>query len=161
MTLHLHIPGIPRPAGSKRGFPLRRKDGSVGVVITDDSGARGKEWRRDVAAVAREEVKRQGWTLSYDPLRVTMRFMLPRPKAHYRANGDIKETAGWLVTTKPDVLKLARAVEDSLTGIVWQDDAQIAVETLSKWYVGPGEEPGVVVKVTPAPVTDSLQHSHD
>ena len=32
----------------------------------------------------------------------------------------------------PDVLKLARGVEDALTGIVWRDDAQIVNESLNK-----------------------------
>lgn len=37
----------------------------------------------------------------------------------------------------PDVLKLARGVEDALTGIVWRDDAQIVNESLSKVVVAP------------------------
>jgi predicted short-subunit dehydrogenase-like oxidoreductase (DUF2520 family) len=35
------------------------------------------------------------------------------------------------------VLKLARGVEDALTGIVWRDDAQIVVEHLEKRYGSP------------------------
>ena len=35
------------------------------------------------------------------------------------------------------MLKLARAVEDALTGIVWRDDAQIVDEQLSKVYGEP------------------------
>jgi Holliday junction resolvase RusA-like endonuclease len=39
--------------------------------------------------------------------------------------------------TRPDVLKLARAAEDALTGIVWRDDSQIVHETLAKVYGEP------------------------
>ena len=40
------------------------------------------------------------------------------------------------------------AVEDALTGIAYHDDSQIVVETLSKRFTKPGEEPGVTVTVT-------------
>jgi Holliday junction resolvase RusA-like endonuclease len=35
------------------------------------------------------------------------------------------------------VLKLARAVEDALTGVVWRDDAEIVAEGLAKLYGTP------------------------
>ena len=47
-------------------------------------------------------------------------------------------------TTRPDVLKLARAIEDSLTGVLWHDDSQIVSEHLRKHY---GEPARVVVTV--------------
>jgi len=35
------------------------------------------------------------------------------------------------------VLKLARAVEDALTGVIWADDAQIVDEVIRKRYGRP------------------------
>lgn len=45
---------------------------------------------------------------------------------------------------RPDLLKLARAVEDALSGVLWKDDSQVVVEVLRKRY----DEPmGCVVTV--------------
>jgi Holliday junction resolvase RusA-like endonuclease len=47
-------------------------------------------------------------------------------------------------TGRPDVLKLARACEDALTGVIWRDDAQIVVERLYKDW---GEPARVLVEI--------------
>ena len=39
--------------------------------------------------------------------------------------------------TQLALLKLTRAVEDALTGLVWRDDAQVVDEVLSKRYGAP------------------------
>lgn len=67
------------------------------------------------------------------PIRLTLTFFLARPKHHTGAKG-LKASAPRHVTTKPDLLKLARAVEDAITGVVWVDDSQIVVEKLFKFY---------------------------
>jgi Holliday junction resolvase RusA-like endonuclease len=46
--------------------------------------------------------------------------------------------------SKPDVLKLARAAEDALTGIIWSDDALIVQEHLYKAY---DATPGLLLSV--------------
>lgn len=64
-------------------------------------------------------------------------FYLSRPKGHYGTGknaGKLKPSARLLPTVKPDVLKMARAVEDALTGIVWRDDSQVVDATISKHY---------------------------
>jgi Holliday junction resolvase RusA-like endonuclease len=58
---------------------------------------------------------------------------MPRPRAHFGARGLRPAAPAW-PTVRPDVLKLARAVEDALTGLVWRDDSQIVVELLTKQY---------------------------
>jgi Holliday junction resolvase RusA-like endonuclease len=47
----------------------------------------------------------------------------------------------------PDVLKLARAVEDALTGALWTDDALVVSEYLLKRYAPPGGPERVTVTV--------------
>lgn len=42
-------------------------------------------------------------------------------------------------TTTPDSGKLRRAIEDSLTGIVWGDDKQVVAGRDRKFYIRPGE----------------------
>jgi crossover junction endodeoxyribonuclease RusA len=135
------VNGIAAPAGSKRGFYNAK---SRRVVITDDS-ARSRPWKAQVADAAAEAMLTadgQSRTLhSRDlldgPLLLELIFWIPRPKNHYGTgrNADkIKPGAPWAPTVKPDLLKLARAVEDALTGVVYRDDAQIVSETLQKAY---------------------------
>jgi hypothetical protein len=54
---------------------------------------------------------------------------------------------------RPDLLKVARAVEDSLSGVAFADDAAIVVEHLVKRYldVDAGEQIGVHISIEPAP----------
>ena len=51
---------------------------------------------------------------------------------------------------RPDLLKLARAVEDALTGVLYADDAQVVIERLEKSY---GPQPGVLVELGPVPIS--------
>lgn len=131
------VPGLPKTAGSKRAF---MRPGMRFPVIVDDC-KKGKDWKSDVKAFA--ALAYQGEPLT-GPLKVTMAFTLPRIGAHLRSNGDLKPNAPHWHTKKPDALKMARAVEDACTGILWVDDAQIAVEELAKCY---GARPGVTVTV--------------
>ena len=54
------------------------------------------------------------------------------------ARGSLLGDAPARPTTKPDLLKLARGVEDAMSGIVYRDDAQITTEYLAKWYAEDG-----------------------
>lgn len=148
------VPGTPRPAGSKNAFPYRCKTtGKIKVRVVDASGKAGKQWRRDIAAHAK--VAYRGPLLTC-PIIVNFVFFMPRPKAHLRTgrfSGQRKSNAPRYHTSKPDALKLARAVEDALTGIVWADDAQIILEDITKQYQrfpvrgDYDRKPGVHVKI--------------
>lgn len=144
-TIRFFVPGIPKTAGSKRAIPIFARPGDKsswrGNVVIDDN-KKGKDWRGDVQAVARRVY--QGDPL-LGPLKLELTFVMPRPGYHFRTKG-LKPNAPFWPEVKPDVLKLARAVEDALTGILWRDDAQICQEPLQKHY---GEQPGVLVELTP------------
>jgi Holliday junction resolvase RusA-like endonuclease len=56
----------------------------------------------------------------------------------------LKASAPIAPPVKPDVLKLARAVEDAMSGIIYKDDAQIVTERLCDRY---GILPGVAIQV--------------
>jgi Holliday junction resolvase RusA-like endonuclease len=58
------------------------------------------------------------------PVEVVVDFYLPRGKSVRRL----------LPTTAPDADKLARAVNDALTGAVMDDDAQVVAMTVRKHY---------------------------
>lgn len=127
MTLDFVVIGEARPGGSKRAFVVKGR-----AVVTDDAGVTGKAWRRDVQLAALEAMDAAGLAgeLLEGPLAVRMTFYRTRPQRP-------KPNARDYPTTRPDVLKLARAIEDALTGVVWADDAEIVAEGLAKLYGAP------------------------
>ena len=88
------------------------------------------------------------------PLSLTVRFYMPRPKAHLTARCGLKSSAPQWPATRPDTTKLLRAVEDALNGICWFDDSQICVQRAYKNFtiLHGGYltrlEPGAEVEVT-------------
>jgi Holliday junction resolvase RusA-like endonuclease len=151
--IEFFVPGAPVPGGSKRAFPIRGRDGALHVGVTDMSGRRGVEWRaaiRLAAAEAAPKVDAVGRRAAAyrGALRLALWFFVRRPKGHHGKRG-LLPSAPMVPTTKPDVLKLARAVEDACTGILWFDDAQIVDEELHKLYADGGLPIGVRIRVTP------------
>lgn len=123
-----------QPAGSKRAF--MRPGMKFPVVVDDNPNSKG--WKRQIAAAAGALM--QGRALLDGPLSITVTFYRPRPKGHFgsgRNAGSLRASAPTHPVTKPDLLKLARAVEDALTGIVYRDDSQICEETLRKEFGEP------------------------
>lgn len=128
--------GLAKPAGSKRAFPGKRKDGSLFVNVSDDCET-SRDWKNSVADAASQAF--QGPLLS-GPLRVKFDIYRPRLVGHYGTGKNaavLKRSAPAYPTARPDVLKLARAIEDAITGIVWRDDAQIVDERLAKHWGEP------------------------
>jgi len=115
-----------------KGKPLMRSGRQVTRVI--EGNPKVYEWRQQVAEVATKECY-CGYTL--EPVRLTMTFTRPRPKGHYgtgRNASVLKPSAPKYPTTKPDTLKLARAIEDALTSVLWKDDSQVVEHRLYKVY---------------------------
>lgn len=126
--------GKAEPAGSKRAF----RHSKTGRVMVADANVRAKPWQSVVAAAGHEAMA--GRALLDEPLWVSFTFWQPRPKGHYgtgRNRGVLRASAPDYPMTRPDVLKLARGVEDALTGVCWRDDALIVTETLRKVYDEP------------------------
>ena len=133
MVIRFHVLGKPVPRGSKRAYPIRRKDGSVGVAVSDNTGERGRLWMAMVQEAARS-VLPADWVPHVGPIRLLVLFQLRRPKAHYTTKGTVKPSAPARPTVKPDLTKLLRAVEDALTGVVWRDDSQVVCQAALKDY---------------------------
>ena len=144
MTFYLVVYGTPAPAGSKRALPLGGKFGGRPIVV--DANTRAKPWKNQIAQAAGE--KMAGKELFRCALTVQFVFFVRRPKAHYNSKGWLKDSAPKYPAKKPDLLKLSRAVEDALSGIVYADDAQIVFETLLKCY---GEQERVEIEIRPSP----------
>jgi len=127
--IHFEVFGKAQPAGSK-------KANAFGGVY--DANPKAAGWKQAVAYVARQEYRAP---LIDGPLAVLMAFHRVRPKSHYRTGRNahlLKDDAPVLPTAKPDVLKTARGIEDSLTKVIWTDDSRICAEFLFKLW-GPQE----------------------
>lgn len=132
-TFRVWVPGIPQPQGSSRAFVR----GNRAVVTSANPALRG--WR-EVVAVGVGLALPPDWVVLDGPVAVTVTFTLPRPKSLPRRRQ--------FPATRPDVDKLARAVLDALTGVVFRDDAQVVMLTAMKQYAV--ESPsGVQIVVTP------------
>lgn len=142
IDLKFFVPGIAKPAGSKRAF---MRPGMRFPVVIDDC-ADSKNWKNQVRLFA-SQVLPAGFSLIEGPVRVVFTFYRQRPKGHFNSKGELNTAGNRLPypLSKPDVLKLSRAVEDALTGVVWGDDSQIVDEHLFKvWTV---DRPGVEIQV--------------
>lgn len=130
------VVGKPQPAGSKRAFII------AGRATVTDANAKSRPWKTQVSQVAA-----QNYTgpLLRGPLKATFVFYAPRPKGHFGAKGlNKKGREARFPTSKPDALKLARGVEDALTGVIYGDDSQIVQEVLQKEY---GEPARVEIRI--------------
>ncbi len=145
MKIIFFVPGIPAPGGSKRFVGFGKKTGRA--ILIDAAGERNKNWRSIVGLVASAEMREKAVLSFNGPLRVRFDFIMPRRKGDFNSKGDVKLSAPFYHTTKPDVLKLARSTEDALTGIVWNDDAQTAILEVSKRYADKGEPCGCQITI--------------
>lgn len=136
--LAVDIHGIPAPQGSKTalgGGRMRESSTAVGP------------WREAVRAETQAVLRCAPWRPARraEPVQVTAFFYLKRPASHYRANGEVKESAPLFPVTRPDGDKLERAVFDGLkAGGALHDDAQIVVQLARKFYAD-GRPPGAMI----------------
>lgn len=121
------MPGDPVPQGSHKVMR--------GRIFDDNPRVKGwKERVRGEAALHCDE-------MVLGPVVLSMVFSLERPKSHYRTGrfaGELKQNAPILHAQPPDLDKLARAVCDALTGVVYLDDGQVASIVAVKMWVEDG-----------------------
>ncbi len=68
------------------------------------------------------------------PVKVYLRFYMPRPKSHFGKNG-LKQSVPNYVTTKPDLDNLEKSVLDAVTNVgMWRDDSQVVEVSKAKKY---------------------------
>jgi Holliday junction resolvase RusA-like endonuclease len=147
ITIYLEIIGKPATAGSKAAYVFKDKKTNKYRASMAPASKFTKPWMKLVA----EEAKRQydgplltGW------VQYNMQFYFQRPKSHFgtgKNSHTLKKSAPGEHIQKPDCLKLGRAVEDALTGVIWKDDCQVAhINGISKeWCNGPSR---VTIEIT-------------
>ena len=117
--------GLPRPQGSHRAFMPK---GARFPVITD-ANRNLKQWRDLTSLVAQDYAPKE---LVSSAVELRIDFYFARPKSlPKKVNQHIK---------KPDLSKLIRSIEDSLTNIVWNDDSQVVQVLATKNYGTPRAE---------------------
>lgn len=133
MLITFSVRGAPGTKGSVRAFVR----GGRAQIVNDSAKAR--PWTALVQDAALRAMPPGAQPLQ-GPVRVTLIYLLPRPKGHYlpvstrRAKEALRLNAPRYPSSKPDLDKLARCALDALSGIVFADDAQIVELFVRKAY---------------------------
>ncbi len=147
-TLSFKAYGVAAPKGSARAF--MPKGWKRPVITSDNKSVRG--WTDSVRAAAQVAC---GGTYFLGAVDVSLAFALPRPKSHGKKRPPH--------TKKPDVDKLGRWILDALTGVIWNDDAQVVRLELVKRYAD--DQPYCAITVTgeavPVSASDSQTESEE
>ncbi len=159
--LEVFVAGTPVPQGSTRAFGGKKGTKAEGKVFTtNDPSGSIERWRGDIRSAVKH-AQRESWpTLPLaEPIAMRMSFRLTRPKAHFlpatksRSRPELRLDAPHWAPSGPDVDKLARAVLDALTGLVYSDDSQVVSIVAAKRYAAPAEGPGLHLELKRAEVT--------
>ena len=139
-TMTFTAVGIPQPKGSARAFTYRRrpeKGGGIGARVDHDN-PKTRQWERTVREAASRVIKPAAFICT-GPVRLTVVFCLPRPQRLKHASSPH--------LTRPDCDKLVRALSDGMTGVCFEDDAQIVEIHAVKRYAASNECPCAIVRV--------------
>lgn len=136
LLLRFEAYGVPVSQGNHRIRPGR--GGGRGKIYESTKGH--AVWRstiRQWADLARKQFKIDKCN---NPIKADYHFFLPcTAKSH---------VPGEYVKVRPDLSKLVRAVEDSISDVgIWVDDGRVAVSSETKRYCMEGQEPGVRVEL--------------
>jgi len=140
--------GVAQPKGSTRAFVPK---GWTRPIITS-ANPKAKGWQQLVAEQAQAVA---GDGMFTGPVIVAVVFHLPRPQSlPKRVLHHVK---------KPDVDKTLRNVLDSLTGVLYHDDAQVVRVVAEKRYAAIAAAPRAVITVAEAadPPLTQPEFSHD
>lgn len=132
------IEGTPRPQGSKR---------HVGNGVLIESSKHVKEWRAFARMKAVEAMRGSQRIDRPHVVRIRVAFCFDRPKKHL-LKGTVRVDAPVYHTSRPDSDKLLRALLDSMTEVVFEDDSQVAVLRVEKVYSRAAETLVTIERIT-------------
>jgi Holliday junction resolvase RusA-like endonuclease len=144
--------GDAQPAGSKRAF----NHPHTGRPIITDANPKSREWKDRVAA---EAGRAYSGPVLDGPVSLSLVFYRTRPKGHLRTgkhSGLVRNSAPLYPTIRPNSLKLARGAEDSLTGIIYRDDAQVIDLNVKKRYGSPARVEIEIEPIDPETVGEEV-----
>jgi Holliday junction resolvase RusA-like endonuclease len=123
------------------------------TTVKTASGLRKEHPSASWKMIVRTEAQRAwGGSAPWEgPLRVDLTFVFPRPKAHFRSNGELKPFAPYWHTGKPDRDNSDKAVLDALTDLgLWGDDQQVCDGRIKKVYASASVQPGCLIRISEA-----------
>ena len=126
--------GVPQPKGSTKAFVP--KGWTRAIVTSTTKGLKG--WEQQIAAAANAVAS---GVLLEGPLNVTIDFRLPRPTSLPKR---VRQH-----TRRPDLDKIVRGACDALTQVIWKDDSQIVVLSVTKKYCIGAETPCALFQIVP------------
>lgn len=136
--LRLFVPGRPAPQGSKdfKGFSKTGK-----AILKESSDAVGP-WRERVALAAASAILAEGLPVLAKEFSIaaSVTFVMPRP-----AGAPKRSTPP--AVKRPDLDKLARAILDGLTDVVWIDDSQVVDLHCRKVLAELTQPPGAHIRI--------------
>ena len=133
-TIEFRVVTDPVPKGSTHAFKHR----ATGKIVTQQNNAERLYAYQNMISFA---AKRAGATMSSGPMKVKILFGIKRPKIHYGTGknaSNIRPSAPKQHLQPPDIDKLTRAVLDGLTGVAYDDDAQVIGLAVSKSWTTKG-----------------------
>ena len=137
-TAYVH----PEPQGSVKGFVLKGKWGAKDRAILTSTNKNLKPYRGQVTREAVVALEAAGFPQPMAgkqvPVSMTMDFYFAKPPSIPKKRTEM--------SVRPDVSKLVRATEDSLTGLLYADDAQV-VESIARKHYGTPERVEVCVRI--------------
>jgi len=123
----------PEPQGSMKGFVLPGKGGRKPRAILTSDNKKLKPYRQELTNTALIALEEAGggipFAAKHVPVHLVVDFFLERPVSIPKKRSQM--------VVRPDASKLLRATEDALTGVLWQDDAQIVSVGMKKHYGTP------------------------
>jgi len=128
-----------------RVFMIKPKGGGAQrPIITHARGKTLAEWR---AAIVQAAIKARV-PVMLGPVFVKLLIILPAPTSRPSVLTTQKQMDYWLRPWRqPDLDKLSRSIADAMTGVVFNDDAQIVRLLAEKVYANEGERPGVDITI--------------
>lgn len=118
-VLRFTVYGKPMPQGSMKAFVV---GGKARLTATN---AKMKPYRQEVAQVAALECRGR-MIEKHVPVGLALKFYFAQPPSCPKSRT--------LPSVKPDLDKLARLVNDALTGIAYADDGQVCSIMAMKFY---------------------------
>lgn len=129
-TLTLEIPIRAIPSSNSK------KVGKQGHIYDAQNGKAGQ--LATIRLFVSQAAKEHGWKRTSEPVWMSLEFVMTRPGDHFgtgRNAGKVKPSAPkWPTAKNGDRTNLLKAVEDALTGIVWDDDSQVVSGPIDKMY---------------------------
>lgn len=141
MTIRIHVPAVPVAQPRQRHRLMK-----VGNKTFSQNYTPRKHPVRAFKARVRLAAKEAGEiAVLTGPLRVDVTFIMPRPGRLVWKTRPMPRVPH---TSTPDRDNLDKAVMDALSGLLWNDDAQVCQGTVEKWIAAGDEEPHVEIVVS-------------